>query len=346
MSENPLFSERPFLKTFSANGVTQKIMSELARVNPSTINKLVAAGGYKPLDEGVNKNIRYNLEDTRRIIAKFSPPAESMRSKVWAFYNFKGGVGKTTICFEVATHLALMGYRVLAIDADPQAHLSTALGFDTGQNYPTLYDVIVGELSPNDVIKNVYPGLDCLPSNLSLTRLEPEIDKMPRREERVSIALEYLREKYDFIIFDCNPTISHLNMNIINFSDLLPIVVETQIFAINGLKLLLADLQRFCKRMILEMPRIIVVPNKYEERTASSGEAMALLRKYYSQYTIPDFAIRKSAEIESSTKLSLPLALFCRSNSIAFEDIKEVIHYILDQNLIDPKSAAADLKKS
>lgn len=316
-------------KDFSGHGITQKIFSDLLSVSPSTINKVVSERGLKPLDSNASRNIRYSIEDMRSLAEKFKEKPKESSCKVLSFYNFKGGVGKTSLCYEVSTHLALMGYNVLVVDADPQAHLSTALSFDTSLEYPTLFDVIMRDLIPETSICKIFSGLDCLPANLSLTRLEADLDTLPRREERVSIALSRLKSKYDFIIFDCNPTISRLNMNIVSFSDMLPIVVETQLFAINGLKMLLQDLEKFCERMIIKMPEIVVIPNKYEERTASAGEAISLLKKYYGKYVIPDFAVRMSEELKSSTKLSLPLALFCRSNSIAFEDVVEVIHYLL-----------------
>lgn len=81
--------------------------------------------------------------------------------------------------------------------------------------------------------------------------------------------------------------------------------------------------------MMMQAPEVLIIPNKYEERTAASGEAMAVLREYYSDFVIPDFAIRKSEEFNTSAKNSEPLALFCRSNSIAFEDMNEVLAFIM-----------------
>lgn len=332
-------------KDFSNHGITQKIFSDLLSVSPSTINKVVAERELKPLDSNASRNIRYSISDMRAIADKFKENSGNSDCKVMAFYNFKGGVGKTSICFEVSTHLALMGYNVLVVDADPQAHLSTALSFDTSLEYPTLFDVVMRDLIPETSMVEIFPGLDCLPSNLSLTRLESDLDTLPRREERVSIALSKLKSKYDFIIFDCNPTISRLNMNIVSFSDILPIVVETQLFSINGLKMLLQDLEKFCDRMIIDMPEVVVIPNKYEDRTASAGEAVSVLKKHYGKYVMPDFAIRMSEELKTSTKLNLPLALFCRSNSIAFEDIVEVIKYLL-KVCFKQKEGTSNLKQA
>lgn len=318
-------------KDYSACGITQKIFSRLTKLHTSKVNRRVIAGKWEPLDKRAIRNIRYSISDLRELSREIGDLVRA-RPSVWAFYNFKGGVGKTTLCYEIAAHLAFMGYSVLAVDADPQGHLSTAFSVNTSADFPTLYDVVVHDLSPSDCVKNIFPGLDLLPSNLSLTRLEAELDNMPRREERVAISLASQKKKYDFIIFDCNPTISKLNMNIINFTNLLPIVVETQLFALNGLKLLLHDLEKFCRRMLIDVPEIVVLPNKYEERTVSSGEAISLLRKHFGNYLIPNFAIRMSEEFKTSTKLCMPLALFCRSNSIAFDDTIEALHYLLQKN--------------
>ena len=330
------------IKSYGACGITQKLMADISGVNPSTINKIVSQGNYDPIDSSVSRNIRYSIEDTRDIITRALQKNQYSRHRKISFYNFKGGVGKTTLCYQVSSHLALMGFNVLAIDADPQGHLSTSYGFNTENNLLTLYDVLIGELPIQEAIVNVFPGLDCLPSNISLSRLEPELSELPKREERIAIALKKVEREYDYIVFDTNPTISHLNRNIITCSDLISVIVETQAYALNGLKILLNDLKRFCKQSLIDLPNIMIVPNKYEDRTAASGEAMAVLREFYSDFIMPDFAVRKSEELHTSGKISLPLAMFCRSNSIALEDVNDVIRYILNYEY-DKKSAAADL---
>ena len=318
------------IKSYQSFGVTQKIMSDLAGVNPSTINKIVSSGDYCPIDDNAHRNIRYSISDTRKIIKKASKDSSEKKSNM-CFYNFKGGVGKTSLCFQVSSHLALMGYSVLAIDGDPQGHLSTSFGFNTDGKFLTLYDVIAKDVPIKEAIVNIYEGLDCLPSNIALTRLEPALNELPKREERVSIALSSVQDSYDFIIFDTNPTISHINRNIISFTDLINIVVETQAYSLNGLKLLINDLEKFFKSMVMRKPELLIIPNRYEERTAASGEAMGVLREHYRQFVMPDFAIRKSEDFNTSAKNSEPLAFFCRSNSIAFEDLNEVLKYILEK---------------
>ncbi len=320
---------------YAKYGTTQKLMAKMAgNLNNSTISRWVYKLNLEPLgkaEDRVIKNIRYSIEDVRSLLQQVAFAEVPSPHKVLSFYNFKGGTGKTSICYQVSSHLALMGFQVLVIDADPQAHLSTSYGFDSHHERPTLYDVINGTIAVSDAIVPVYPGLDCIPSNLALTRLEVTLNDLPKREERLKIVLEPLRPKYDFIIFDTNPTISLLNRNILVFSDLVNIVCETQPYSLNGLKLLMEDMVRFYKNMQLDMPQVLVIPNKYEDRSSSSAEAMTALRQYYPSYMISDFAIRRSEDINTSAKSSLPLAFFARTNSIAFEDIIDLIHAVLSK---------------
>lgn len=315
-------------------GVTQKCMSFMAGVVHSSISRAISANKISNIPTTAKTKVRYSPEDTRKVVRPFVANKLAVEKKIQCFYNFKGGVGKTSICFQVATHLALMGFNVLVIDADPQGHLSTSLGFNNNDKFYTLHDAITGIKQLDDIIQKIYDGLDCVPANLSLTRAEVSLNEMPKREERVRLILSSVSDRYDFIIFDTNPTISYLNRNVITCCDMINIIVETQAYSLNGVKLVLSDIQSFIDSMMMKMPDILMFPNKYEDRTATSAEAMSVLNRYYSEYLKPDFAIRKSEEFNIASKLSKPLAFFCRHNSIAFEDILDVINFILSKSCV------------
>ena len=329
------FIERIFSMCDESSGITQKSMALMGKVVTSTISRALV--NVEPINSTLKKKLRYSIADARKVLFNIVAKNVSVEKKIQCFYNFKGGVGKTSICFQVVSHLAMMGFNVLVVDADPQGHLSASLGFNNGDSYYTLFDVITGTKTIDDVIKKVYPGLDCIPANLSLTRTEVALNEMPKREERVSLLIKPLLGVYDFIFFDTNPTISYLNRNIITCCDVLNVIVETQAYSLNGVKLLLADLEKFAKSMMMEMPEILMFPNKYEDRTATSAEAMSVLNKFYGNFIKEDFAIRKSEDFNISGKLSQPLAFFCKYNSIAFEDILEVIDFIIAKSSIKTK---------
>ncbi len=318
---------------FSENiGVTQRVMSELCGLSQTTISRYISQHNIEQIIGSAHRNMRYSIKDSRNIIFDLYSKNLDVKKKVHAFYNFKGGTGKTSICYQVSSHLALMGFRVLVVDADPQGHLSTSFGFDSTQDHLTLYDAIAEGRSLGEVIHNVYEGLDCVPSNLSLTRMEVKLNEMAKREEQISLVFKEVQDNYDFIVFDTNPTISNLNRNIITYADQLNIVCETQPYSLNGLSLLLDDIEKFYLSMRMKKADVLIIPNKYEDRMATSGEAMTALRKHYMELMKPDFAIRKSEDINISAKNGLPLAFFAKVNSNALADIIETTLYILSMS--------------
>lgn len=317
---------------YQNNGITQRIMAKLLGCSATKVNRYINNSDIKSIPQETGKNLRYSPLDTRKVISVLSPP-HSIKKKIQCFYNFKGGTGKTSVAFQASSHLALLGYKILVVDADPQAHLSTALGFsEEAEQGATLYDVLVGGLDVREAILPIYEGFDCIVSNLSLTRIELPLTQMPRREHRVIKTFEPLKQEYDFIIFDTNPTISHLNRNIIVASDRINIVCETQPFSVNGLGILMTDLGNFFLEMGSTTPEIYIIPNKYEGKMSTAQETMGLLYQKYGEYIVRDFALRKSEDINVSAKISLPLAFFCKTNSNALSDIIELLNHIIDNS--------------
>ena len=127
-----------------------------------------------------------------------------------------------------------------------------------------------------------------------------------------------------------NPSISLLNWNVITYSDIIHIVTETQPYSINSISLLIEQLENYYNAMDLKPRKLHIIPNKYEDRASSSAESMMLLKTYYEPYLKPDFAIRKSEEINTGAKLGKPLPYFAKKNSVAFKDIWELSKHIVE----------------
>ncbi len=323
------------MSSIQSGGLTAKFISMLGDVNQSTVSRLLQLRKLKQASNLSKRNVRYSIEESRSILEGFVKQKHSVAQnrKVHAFYNFKGGTGKTTICYQVAIHLSLCGYKVLVVDADAQGHLTVSFGYVDNLNLKTLYDGLINNISPDDIIIPIFEGLDLIPGNLSLTNVDVRLREMHRQEDVLKRYMSPLKQKYDFIIFDCNPSMSSLNRNILNFSDVLNIVCETHPYSVNGMKLMMDDLERFYKFMENEkLPEVLIIPNKYEDRASSSAEAMAVLNKYYSSYLVPNFAVRKSEDFPKSARDQLPLSFFCKSNSIAFEDISDLIRIIISKS--------------
>lgn len=323
------------MSSIQSGGLTAKFISMLGNVNQSTVSRLLQLKKLKQVSNLSKRNVRYSIEESRSILEGFikqkHPVAQNR--KVHAFYNFKGGTGKTTICYQVATHLSLCGYKVLVVDADAQGHLTVSFGYIDNLDLKTLYDGLINNMSHDDIIIPIFEGLDLIPGNLSLTNVDVRLREMHRQEDVLKRYMSLLKQKYDFIIFDCNPSMSSLNRNILNFSDVLDIVCETHPYSVNGMKLMMDDLERFYRFMENEkLPEVLIIPNKYEDRASSSAEAMSVLNKYYSNYLVPNFAVRKSEDFPKSARDQLPLSFFCKSNSIAFEDVSDLIRIIISKS--------------
>jgi len=168
---------------------------------------------------------------------------------VFAVTNQKGGVGKTTTTVNLAASLAEYGKKVLLIDLDPQGNATTGSGLDKNDLKNSTYEVIMAEARASDTI--VRPeGLDfdVMPTNSDLTAAEVELLDIKLREHRLRIALESTRDKYDFILIDCPPSLSMLTVNALVASQGVLIPIQCEYYALEGLSSLLKTIERVKQR--------------------------------------------------------------------------------------------------
>lgn len=308
----------------------QSMIAHLCGSSPNTVSRVVASHQIESVEQASSYNKRYNILGMRQITdLLYANNKRTIRQKCNVFYNFKGGTGKTSICYQVATHLALLGFKVLALDLDPQAHLSLAMQISEDYDGPTIYDILVQGLPLQKSLVSIFPGLDLLPANISMTRIEVPLSGKTKREEKLLVALEPVRNLYDYIVIDTNPTISTLNMNALVASDRVNIVCETQPFSLSGLRVLVTEMLSFYEEMKLN-PNFCIIPNKYEIKTATAQEVLGAIRAEYGDSVI-SAVVRKAEEINIAAKKKLPLSGFCKMKSVALEDIMDLVHELVKQ---------------
>src|ERR1700744_6173290 len=135
-------------------------------------------------------------------------------SKIIALANQKGGAGKTTSSINLAASLAVLEYRTLLVDADPQANATSGIGFDPRNIKNSIYECIINETDPREAItKTDTPNLDLLPAHIDLVGAEIEMINLDEREYKMKAVLDSIRDEYDFIIIDCSPSLGLITIN-------------------------------------------------------------------------------------------------------------------------------------
>jgi chromosome partitioning protein len=169
--------------------------------------------------------------------------------KIISIANQKGGVGKTTTAVNLSSCLALAGKKVLLIDSDPQGNATSGVGSNKTAEKST-YDVIISEeLVENVIQKSAVDNLDVCASNINLAGAEIELVSQLSREFRLRQALDKIKDKYDFIIIDCPPSLGLVTLNALTASDTVLVPIQCEYYALEGLGQLMSTVDLVQKRL-------------------------------------------------------------------------------------------------
>jgi chromosome partitioning protein len=250
-------------------------------------------------------------------------------ARIMAMCNQKGGVGKTTSTINLGAAMAEYGRRVLLVDFDPQGALSVGLGVNPLQLDRTVYNLLMDrDVNVDDILlKTSVAGLDLLPSNIDLSAAEVQLVGEVAREQVLGRALATVRDDYDVILIDCQPSLGLLTVNALTAAHSVIVPLECEFFALRGVALLIQTIEKIRDRINPQLEVEGILATMYDARTLHGREVLARLLEAFGDRVFHT-VINRTVRFPETTVAGEPITTYASSSAgaRAYRDLaKEVL---------------------
>lgn len=227
--------------------------------------------------------------------------------KAIAIFNQKGGVGKTTTNINLAAYLGKMGKRVLVIDIDPQGNTTSGFGQASRYLERTIYDVLLGNSTAEScVMKSKFKNVDLIPADMQLAGAEIEMTGMRTREFKLKIAVDEVKDRYDYIFIDCPPSLGLLSLNALTAADGVLIPIQCEYYALEGVSQLMNTIGLIRNKLNPTLAIEGVILSMYDKRTNLSQQVVEEVQAFFKD-RVYETVIPRNVRLAEAPSYGLPI---------------------------------------
>lgn len=229
--------------------------------------------------------------------------------KIIALANQKGGVGKTTSSINLAASLAVLEYKTLLVDADPQANATSGIGYDPREIKASIYECIINSTEPREaILETSTPNLDLLPAHIDLVGAEIEMINLPDREHKMKEVFAKIKDQYDFIIIDCSPSLGLITINALTAANSVIIPVQCEYFALEGLGKLLNTIKIVQTRLNPDLQIEGILLTMYDVRLRLSNQVVEEVKTHF-QDLVFDTIIQRNTRLSEAPSFGISVIM-------------------------------------